>query len=69
MSEFKVTDDKQANWALRKLREFREEKIEKEKQAEEFRQEIEEWFNSEVSDIDKSIKYFEGLLNRVCYGT
>ena len=62
MGDYKVTDDKGANWALRKLKELKAKREEKEEQAKEYIRDIEVWLEEECNSIDSDINYFEGLL-------
>lgn len=59
---FKVTDTSSANWVLRKLRAVNEKIREVEKTAEEEIYYIERWKEKELDNLDRSVKYFEGLL-------
>ncbi|MBM7624759.1 host-nuclease inhibitor Gam family protein [Sporohalobacter salinus] len=67
--EFRIEDDSQANWALKKTRQLKQKRQEKEEFAQQEIDKImkeiemiEQWLEDEVSKIDDSIDCFEGLL-------
>ncbi|MDU4545284.1 MAG: host-nuclease inhibitor Gam family protein [Clostridium botulinum] len=59
---FKITDLKGASWALRKIKECKENILEKEELAKVEKERIEEWLNNETKSDLVSLEYFNGLL-------
>jgi phage host-nuclease inhibitor protein Gam len=62
VQEFTVDDMGKADWALRKLRELKQEKERNEEFAQKEKERIDEWLERENGKIDQSIQYFEGHL-------
>lgn len=61
---FKVDTDEKANWALRKIKQFEEQKQANNKLAVEETEKIEAWNKAENEKAQQSIDYFQGLLAR-----
>lgn len=59
---FKVEDEQQANWALRKIKDLQTQKNENIALAESEISKIEAWLEQENGKLDNSIEYFQGLL-------
>lgn len=59
---FKIEDLKGASWALRKIKECKENILKKEELAKAEKERIEEWFKNETKSDLASIEYFNGLL-------
>ena len=59
---FKVTNEGQANWALRKIKQLQEEKKKNEQIAEDEINKIKSWLDHVNKDADDSIEYFKSLL-------
>lgn len=59
---FKVTNEEQANWALRKIKDLQTQKNENIALAESEISKIEAWLEQENGKLDNSIEYFQGLL-------
>src|SRR5699024_8511341 len=59
---FKVTDDKKANWVLRKIKENNEQKIKNTEIAEEEIYKIEEWLDQVNQPLERNNDYLQGLL-------
>lgn len=62
VEEFTIDDQSKADWALRKLRELKQEKERNEEFAKQEKERIDEWLERENGKIDQSIQYFEGQL-------
>lgn len=67
--QFKVTDEKSANWVMRQIKHLQKKKAEKEELAEEQIEEIEKeiteiklWLEHEKEQLDNKIDYFEQYL-------
>src|SRR5690606_36280054 len=60
--QFKITDEQQANWALRKIRQLQEQQKETNALAEAEIEKINAWAESENEKAQRSIDYFQGLL-------
>lgn len=61
-SNFKVTDDSSANWALRKIKQHQEQIKENNALAQAEIDKIEAWNQQENDKAQQSIDYFQGLL-------
>jgi len=61
---FTIQDDQQANWALRKVRQFQQQQKENNALAESEIEKIQEWNDQENTKAQHSIDYFQGLLAR-----
>ena len=59
---FEVTDDSNANWALRKIKQAQQKQIEANALATEEQDKIEAWYQSEREKAQRDIDYFQGLL-------
>lgn len=59
---FKVDTDEKANWALRKIKQFEDQKKANNKIATEEIEKIEAWNKAENEKAQQSIDYFQGLL-------
>jgi len=59
---FTVKDDQQANWALRKIKQFQDQKENNNALAVSEIEKIESWNKSENENAQQSIDYFQGLL-------
>src|SRR5690625_3967018 len=59
---FKVTDDKKANWVLRKIKENNEQKIKNTEIAEEEIYKIEEWLEQVNQPLDRNSDHLQSLL-------
>lgn len=60
--QFKITDEQQANWALRKIKQLQEQQRETNALAEAEIEKINAWAESENEKAQRSIDYFQGLL-------
>lgn len=60
--EFRIDDDHGANWALKKIREFKSKIAKKEQFAEKEIAEIKSWLEGETNKLESDIERFEGLL-------
>ncbi len=61
---FKIEDLKDASWALRKIREYKESILEKEELAKAEKERIDKWLVNETKNDLINIEYFNGLLLR-----
>ncbi|ALX50438.1 host-nuclease inhibitor Gam family protein [Lentibacillus amyloliquefaciens] len=59
---FEITDDQKANWALRKIGQYKDRQSEVNATAEAETEKIEAWANQENDKAQQSIDYFQGLL-------
>lgn len=59
---FEIKDDQQANWALRKIKQYKEQQKENIALAEAEISKIEEWLQAANGEAQGSIDYFQGLL-------
>lgn len=59
---FQVTDDQKANWALRKIKQFKEQQQENNLLAESEIEKINAWVESENDKAQQDIDYFQSLL-------
>lgn len=59
---FEIKDDKEANWALRKIKQYKEQQKENIALAESETSKIEAWLQAVNGDAQGSIDYFQGLL-------
>lgn len=61
---FRIEDLKDASWALRKIREYKESILEKEELAKAEKERIDKWLVNETKNDLINIEYFNGLLLR-----
>ncbi|NFM17915.1 hypothetical protein FDB88_12025 [Clostridium sporogenes] len=61
---FRIEDLKDASWALRKIREYKESIMEKEELAKAEKERIDKWLVNETKNDLINIEYFNGLLLR-----
>src|SRR5690625_1694606 len=59
---FKVENEQQANWALRKIKQYKDEIEKTNKLAEEEKEKIDMWAKQENESHQDSIDYFQSLL-------
>lgn len=59
---FRIEDLKDASWALRKIREYKESILEKEELAKAEKERIDKWLVNETKNYLINIEYFNGLL-------
>lgn len=64
---FKVETKKEADWAMRKIRQLSREKEENKEMAEEQIAEIESWLDSENNKLEDNIEFFKSLLFEFLY--